>query len=138
MPSKLNSTEGLIEVSRTVVRDSVDSPKEFSQEKIKIRPFVTDPASVSVGLGATVKTGDFEFARVDVRVVLPAYREEIPEVFQQAYRFAADRVEDIVSEITGVEKGGKETNSENKSEEEKTKAEVPDTAGDVSIDDLLA
>ena len=46
---------------------------------IKIRPFKSAPAQVSLSVGETINMGNYESARVDVGLQLPVYPEEVLE-----------------------------------------------------------
>ena len=67
-PSEIISKDAYFEVRRTVVgKETVEN------DRIRIRPFVTTPANVSVKGGATVNLGNYESARVDVMLSCPCY-----------------------------------------------------------------
>lgn len=96
---KVQATEGFIEVSRTVL-----GKKSDTVEKIQVRPFVTDTAYVSVKKGATIPTGDYASARVDVMIGMPCYIEEIGKVFQQV----TQAVDKLVDREVAIIQGDKE------------------------------
>lgn len=84
MPKK-QSEKSIKEEQATLQVTNTAIGKEETR-KINIRPFVTDPAHVSVKYGATVKMGavdEYEFARVDVMLTVPCYVEEIGEVYKR-------------------------------------------------------
>lgn len=70
-----------------------------SQEKIKIRPFVTDTATVSIKFGATIPTEQYANIRVDVMLSVPCYIEEIPEVFHQVREMADARMQEELARL---------------------------------------
>jgi hypothetical protein len=75
--------------------------KKDKNKKIRIRPFVTDTASVSVKGGLTIPTGDYESARFDVMITLPCYVEELAEV----YKKTREMVEKLIDkEVESIEK----------------------------------
>lgn len=76
--NSIQEREGTLTVSRTVL-------KKTSQKvaKIKIRPFVTTPASVSVKYGATIPTVPYGNVKVDVMLTVPCYKEELLEVYEE-------------------------------------------------------
>lgn len=77
-PTEIISKEAFHEVRKTILgKEQVDTGR------IRIRPFVTTPANVSVKAGATVNLGNYESARVDVMLSVPCYIEEIDEVYEQ-------------------------------------------------------
>jgi len=77
---KINEKEATVSVSRTVLKQQSERNK-----KIKIRPFVTDTASVSVKMGLTIPLGGYSSARVDVMISVPCYIEEIPLVYKETH-----------------------------------------------------
>lgn len=75
---KVIEQEGSLIVSRTVL-----GKRSSKTKKIRIRPFVTHPASVSVKYGQTIPTGSYGSVRVDVMLTVPAYVEEILDVYKE-------------------------------------------------------
>lgn len=73
--------------------------EEAEEGELKVRSFSVEPARVEVELGRTVNLGDYENARVFVRVSVPCYREELKEAYDYAHSFAGDRVQESVSKI---------------------------------------
>ena len=59
----VESKEATVVVSRTYLGQT-----KTKEKKIRIRPFVTDTANVSVKFGTTIPLGDFQSARVDVMI----------------------------------------------------------------------
>lgn len=97
VPAKaLKADEGYIEVTSTVLKKTTTQAK-----KIKIRPFATVPAHVEVHFGTWFPTGDMAGAKVDVTIRVPAYIEEIVDVFNQVRDLADDLLEKEVARITG-------------------------------------
>lgn len=74
----VNGREAFLEVSRTVLGGQTSKI-----EKIKIRPFATATASVSIKYGLTIPTVQYGSARVDVMMSCPCYKEEMLEVYEQ-------------------------------------------------------
>jgi len=95
---EVNREEGLISVTRTLP----GSKETSSEERIKIRPFVTDTARVTVKGGATVNMGNYESARVDISLSLPCYVEEVEEVYAFCLKFVDDRVKEEYTELKGA------------------------------------
>ncbi len=79
--SQVRNQDATITVTRTW-------PPEQRQEKIQIRPFVTEVAKISVAKGLTINAGNYNSIRVDVIVTLPCYLEEINETYQYAKQLA--------------------------------------------------
>jgi hypothetical protein len=73
-------------------------------KKIKIRPFVTDTAHVSIKYGLTIPTVEYGGARVDVMISCPCYKEEIVDVFNMVQGLA-DRLIDIEADKIEPEEG---------------------------------
>jgi len=87
---------GAITVSRTVMGQTTSS-----SEVIKVRPFRTSPAYVSVAYGGTVNLGNFNSFRTNVSISLPCYAEEVFDV----YNDVREKVEELVAkEITEAQK----------------------------------
>lgn len=94
--AKVTEKEGRISVTRTYLDQTIEK-----KERIKIRPFVTDTATVSVKYGATLSMGDYQSARIDVMVSVPAYVEEIMEVYPQVKSLVDALVEQEVEALGG-------------------------------------
>ena len=65
-PGCVESREAFLEVSKTAL-----GQEEVSTEKIRVRPFLSHPAVVSVKAGATINLGNYESARVDIMLSFP-------------------------------------------------------------------
>lgn len=87
-----------MEVTRTVLGKA-----QVKTEKIKVRPFITDTAYVSVKKGFTLSTGDYQSARVDIMVGMPCYVEEVGEVFKRV----TEVVEKLIDREAAIIKGEK-------------------------------
>lgn len=84
---------------------------EASDQKLEVRGFVTEPATVEIGYGLTLNIGNYESARVDVKVSVPCYREEINEAYDFAKKWAEERVQAEVKEIRKIASGTKGNNT---------------------------
>lgn len=84
----------MISVSRTQL-----GQEKSSDEKIQIRPFVTDTATVSIKFGATIPTEQYANIRVDVMVAVPCYVEEIGEVYEQTRTLVDNRMQEELSRL---------------------------------------
>ena len=80
---------------------------ETKDEQIEVRAFVTEPASVEIGYGLTLNIGNYESARVDVRLSVPCYREEMDDAFAFAKKWAEERVQKEVAEVRKISSGTK-------------------------------
>lgn len=76
---KIEQRDARYEVTKTVL-----GREETESGTMEIRPFETNPATVSVKGGATVNLGNYESARVDVMLTVPCYLEEIDEIYPRA------------------------------------------------------
>jgi hypothetical protein len=84
----------MVEVTKTTIQDGKTVDHSRKVKKIKIRPFVTDTATVSIKYGLTIPTVEYGGARVDVFISCPCYKEEIVDVFEMVQGLA-DRLIDI-------------------------------------------
>lgn len=92
---KVQQKEATITVSRTLL----DSPEKKEVKKIKIRPFTTSTASVSVSYGATIAKPNFSNVKVNIMISCPAYVEEIKDVFYQVRDLTDKLIEDEIKRI---------------------------------------
>jgi hypothetical protein len=90
----VETREKIIEVRKTMF-----GKEEVSQERIRIRPFVSNPASISVKAGITINLGNYESGRVDVMLTMPCYPEEIDGVYEDVKSWVDARVEHEKREI---------------------------------------
>ena len=103
MPKKrTEAKEAYVEVSSTVLGHT-----KKKVQKIRVKPFVTDTATVSVKNGMTIPTGDYQSARVDVMIAVPCYVEEIPTMFKKVEKLVDKLISKRIDGITG-EMDGKE------------------------------
>lgn len=79
---EIQKRDGKIQVSRTIHDRLAKQGFEVQNEEktIEIRPFATNPASISIKKGVTIDLGNYQSSRIDVMVTLPCYSEEILEV----------------------------------------------------------
>lgn len=83
------------------------APEEGAPEIIAVHRFLTEPAQVQVGMGVTLNLGNYESARIDVRLSVPVYREEINEAYDFVKQYVTKRLEQEVSETKDVVKKNK-------------------------------
>lgn len=90
----------LKEVTATVARTygKIGAP-ETKDETIEVKTFVTQPATVEIGYGLTLNIGNYESARVDVKVSVPCYREETDAAYEYAKTWAESRVKQEVAAV---------------------------------------
>ena len=63
------------------VTSTVLGQQKTRTKELKIRPFATDTAQVSVKYGVTIPTGNYSSARCDIMISCPCYVEEIHSVY---------------------------------------------------------
>jgi len=73
--------------------------EKSDQKDLYIRTFESEPAWVRASYGLTINLGNYESARCDAGVTLPAYPEEVGEAFKQAWELAQEQVQEQVKEI---------------------------------------
>ena len=98
-PDQLMGNEALIQVTSTVL-----SKKRTVARKIKIRPFVTQTATVGVKFGSTIPTGDYGNVKIDVFISCPCYHEEIADVYKQVSGIADDLMSYETERVLGRQK----------------------------------
>jgi hypothetical protein len=93
--SNVEGEEALISVSKTYLGQITTK-----QEKIKVRPFVTDTAKVGIKVGRLLSLGNYENIRIEIFISSPAYVEEIVDVYKQVKNLATDLLDSEVAELT--------------------------------------
>lgn len=103
MANEDNRAEQEIEIRDAImeVRKTVFGKEEVSQERMRIRPFVTTPASISVKAGFTKNMGNYESMRVDVMATFPCYSEEVDEAYEQVKDWVDARINSLWEEAEG-------------------------------------
>jgi hypothetical protein len=74
------------------------------EDTIAVHSFITTPAEIGVTLGGTINLGNFESARLDITCKIPAYREEIAEAYEYAFKFADERLNEQLKKMLGAAK----------------------------------
>ena len=92
---KLKSEETVV----TVSVENLGTTKE-REEVTQVRVFATEPARITVRKGVTIPVGDFQFARVDVELSLPCYREEVKRAYPLVANWVEDKVKEEITLIT--------------------------------------
>jgi aspartate/tyrosine/aromatic aminotransferase len=83
------------------VRTTIFGKEEVSQDRIRIRPFVSNAASISVKAGFTKNLGNYESARVDVMLTMPCYPEEVDRIYEEVKDWVDARIDYLWKEIEG-------------------------------------
>jgi hypothetical protein len=91
---EISAKEKIIEVRKTMF-----GKEEVSNERVRIRPFVSNPANISIKAGITINLGNYESGRVDVMLSMPCYPEEINEVYEDVKSWVDSRIEHEKNEI---------------------------------------
>jgi hypothetical protein len=78
MTDKYKTEEAMKTVSRTRLKQTTGK-----QETLQVKLFATDTAQVEVALGKTINLGNYESARVEVRISVPCYVEEALVVYKE-------------------------------------------------------
>lgn len=81
------------------VRKTVFGKESVSNERIRIRPFISQPASISVKAGITINLGNYESGRVDVMLTMPCYPEEVDETYEDVKQWVDARVDKTAKDI---------------------------------------
>lgn len=92
----ITSEEATIIVTNT----ALDKEKTITK-KIKIRPFVTSTAKVSVKFGSTISDNNYGSIRIDVMITCPAYVEEIRDVYKQVRDLADELIDGEIKRVNG-------------------------------------
>jgi hypothetical protein len=84
-------------------RKTKETIRETQEEvTIGVHRFETTPAQVTRGYGLTLNLKDYESARVDVRVTLPCYVEDLDECDEFAKGWIEQRIRAEVANIRGA------------------------------------
>lgn len=89
---------GTIKVFRSYTANGVVMSEDEGLEDMDVKTFQVEPAYVSVNHGRTVNVGNFESVRVDVRVSLPCYTEEVAEAIVAADNLSSNYLTDVVND----------------------------------------
>ena len=90
----IQSEEATLIVSRTRFGQTTEAT-----EKIRVRPFVTNPAIVTVGASRTVNLGNYESARFEVRLSVPCYVEEMVSTYRDTVELVEKLLDGEVNKI---------------------------------------
>jgi hypothetical protein len=105
MPKKIptQATEVAVAAQAQVTKQYVLKRKEgvpqVEDQTLVVHRFITEPTRIDARVGITLNLGNFEFARIDVGVVVPCYKEEMDDAFVWARDWATERLK---SEIDSV------------------------------------
>lgn len=101
-PAK-KQVDGRVWISRQYKAGRVIKEDSFEEDPIKARAYPSSVplGSVSVTCGFTKNLGDFNSARIDVGITLPCVVEELEEAYQAAVEFAASKLAEQRTELSG-------------------------------------
>lgn len=102
---KVVQEEGTILVTRTTVVSGKEIESEGSQEiiKIKVRPFLCQPAYVSIKTGETIPlVQSYAGRRIDVNISHPCYKEEIIDILKDVADLANSILEEEAAKVTNA------------------------------------
>lgn len=86
---EVKKEEGTILVSKTVLGQATQN-----EEKIEIRPFVTNTAAVSCRIDKTINIGNYENIKIGVFVSSPCYNEEIVPTYKRVSKLVHELIEE--------------------------------------------
>lgn len=142
---KVVQEEGTILVTRTTVVSGKEIEEESSQEttKIKVRPFLCQPAYVSIKMGETIPLiQTYASRRIDVNVSHPCYKEELPKVLSRVVEIAKDFLSEEIAKMSDAaiprilkNKAAKKTRAKKAKKEEKPVEEEKDDLDGLLFDD---
>jgi len=62
-------------------------------EEVGVLRFETDPSHVEVGWGFTLNLGNYESVRMDVRIAVPCYLEDVDNAYEWARAWVRERLD---------------------------------------------
>lgn len=87
--SKKETAKKKMVQGRVIVTAHYPRQQESQDEKqLEVLAFESEPASVQACVGHTINMGNYNSARVEARVTLPCYPEEVTECFKRAWDIA--------------------------------------------------
>jgi len=93
----------LLSVTKTFFKNKKQLGDAVEDDEIlMVHDFSVEPARVGVEFGITVNMGNFESAKLAVRVEIPCYVEEIEEVYQRASDFAEEKAKKELKSVRGL------------------------------------
>jgi hypothetical protein len=101
MPKQVSEKQGFVDVTSTILKGGKTVSERKQGGKIKVRPFVTETANVSVKYGATVPMGDYSSARIDVMISMPCYVEEAMDMYKDLRATVDALVSKEMDKLTG-------------------------------------
>jgi len=73
--------------------------EENDETRLEVQTFDVQPAMAKVSLGLTINLGNYESARCDAGVELPAYVEELDDAFAKAWKMAEEQVQEMTKDL---------------------------------------
>lgn len=75
-----------------VSRHYPDGTEEQEERNLEVQTFEVPPAVAKASVGLTINMGNYESARCDAGIELPAYVEELPAAFKRAWEIVQEEV----------------------------------------------
>lgn len=95
MTKDLESKEATVVVSRT----RLNKTENVKDDKIRIRPFITDTAHVGIKFSRKLQIVQYEPIGVEILISVPCYREEIKEVYSELKNIVETLLIEQIEEI---------------------------------------
>lgn len=96
---KTQCTGPRVEQGRIMVTTHYGSEDKSEEKSLEVQAFEVEPAYVRAAIGMTINTGNYNSARVDAAVTLPAYVEEISAAYEKAWELVENEVMKQVESI---------------------------------------
>ena len=87
------------EISITVTKTILDGHPVTKEDKIQIRPFVTEPARVRVCAQRTVNLGDYNFVKMEVEATIPCYKEELSVIIVEGLKIVESTISEHLKDV---------------------------------------
>lgn len=89
---KVIAKNSTVMVRRTITKVGSEPTTTADEDIISVYKFVTEPAEVEVSIGLTMNTSKYDFAKMQVSVRIPCYKEEIGEAYTYAQKFVEEKI----------------------------------------------
>lgn len=76
-----------------------DGTEDHDEKQLEVQTFEVEPAKAKASLGLTINLGNYESARCDAGIELPAYVEEIDGAFKRAWEIVEDQVQAMTKDL---------------------------------------
>ncbi len=86
-------------VTKQYILKKKEGVPQATDVPLEIHRFVTDPVRIDTRVGITLNLGNFEFARIDIGVVVPCYKEEMDDAFAWSREWATERLKSEIDRV---------------------------------------